>query len=163
VRVRSWARGDGRWPLCGFGSACACQLNFLESRYRDFTRKAAGKRQKHTLKAALEVAATLQASAKERFARPSPYATDPSVNALNQGKFRGQKRLSYPSKHAVLGGAAVAVLRHYEPAREPEYRWMAEEIDFSRLYAGGHYLSDLTAGAFLGTAIGDYELRRAPA
>ena len=40
---------------------------------------------------------------------------------------------------------------------------MADEIDFSRLYAGGHYLSDLTAGAFLGTAIGDYTLRRGAA
>jgi membrane-associated phospholipid phosphatase len=40
---------------------------------------------------------------------------------------------------------------------------MADEIDFSRLYAGGHYLTDLTAGAFLGTAIGDYALHRATA
>jgi hypothetical protein len=94
--------------------------------YRDFAPKALSKRQKHTHKAALALAATLQASAKERFARPSPYVTDPSVNALNQAKFMGQKRLSYPSMHAVLGVAAVAVLRHYEPAREPEYRWMAD-------------------------------------
>jgi hypothetical protein len=43
---------------------------------------------------------------------------------------------------------------------DARYRWMADEIDFSRLYAGGHYLSDLTVGAFLGTAIGDFELRR---
>ena len=34
---------------------------------------------------------------------------------------------------------------------------------FVALYAGGHYLSDLTAGAFLGTAIGDYALHRAAA
>ena len=29
------------------------------------------------------------------------------------------------------------------------------------MYAGGHYLTDLTAGAFLGTLIGDYERRKA--
>ena len=89
--------------------------------------------------------------------------TDPTVNALNQAKFKGKTRLSYPSKHAALSAAAVAVLRHYEPSREGEYRWMADQVDFSRLYAGGHYLSDLTAGAFLGTAIGEYSLHRAAA
>lgn len=150
VAAASWLEQHGKkqvWKLYGH-------------QYRDFAPKAPGNREKQTLKSALKLAATLQATAKDRFARPSPYVTDPSVNALNQAKFTGQKRLSYPSKHAVLSAAAVAVLRHYEPARESEYRWMADEIDFSRLYAGGHYLTDLTAGAFLGTAIGDYELHR---
>jgi membrane-associated phospholipid phosphatase len=150
VAAATWLEQHGKkqvWKLYGH-------------QYRDFAPSAPGTREKQTMRAALKLAAALQASAKDRFARPSPYVADPSVNALNQAKFQGQKRLSYPSKHAVLGAAAVAVLRHYEPAREPEYRWMADEIDFSRLYAGGHYLSDLTAGAFLGTAIGDYELHR---
>lgn len=150
VAAATWLEQHGKkqvWKLYGH-------------QYRDFAPSAPGKREKQAMKAALKLGAALQASAKDRFARPSPYVTDPSVNALNQAKFKGQTRLSYPSKHAVLAAAAVAVLRHYEPAREPEYRWMADEIDFSRLYAGGHYLSDLTAGAFLGTAIGDYELHR---
>jgi membrane-associated phospholipid phosphatase len=153
VAAATWLEQHGKkqvWKLYGH-------------QYRDFAPKTTGKREKKTLKAALSLAGTLQATAKNRFARPSPYVTDPSVNALNQAKFKGRTRLSYPSKHAVLSGAAVAVLRHYEPAREPEYRWMADEIDFSRLYAGGHYLTDLTAGAFLGTAIGDYALHRATA
>jgi hypothetical protein len=153
VSAATWLEQHGKkqvWKLYGH-------------QYRDFAPKARGKRQKQTLKTALTLAEQLQAATKSRFARPSPYVTDPTVNALNQAKFKGKTRLSYPSKHAVLGAAAVAVLRHYEPAREPEYRWMADEIDFSRLYAGGHYLSDLTAGAFLGTAIGDYELHRAAA
>jgi membrane-associated phospholipid phosphatase len=153
VGAASWLEQHGKkqvWKLYGH-------------QYRDFAPKAPGKRQKTTLKSALAFGEQLQASAKDRFARPSPYVTDPSVNALNQAKFKGQTRLSYPSKHAVLSATAVAVLRHYEPSREPEYRWMADEVDFSRLYAGGHYLSDLTAGAFLGTAIGDYELHRAAA
>jgi hypothetical protein len=150
VKAAGWLEQHGKkqvWKLYGH-------------QYRDLAPPALGKREKQTLKAALALAEQLQASTKDRFARPSPYVTDPSVKALNQAKFKGQKRLSYPSKHAVLSATAVAVLRHYEPARGPEYRWMADEIDFSRLYAGGHYLSDLTAGAFLGTAIGDYELQR---
>jgi len=153
IAAATWLEQHGKkqvWKLYGH-------------QFRDFAPKATGKREKKTLKAALALAATLQATAKNRFARPSPYITDPSVNALNQARFKGKTRLSYPSKHAVLSGAAVAVLRHYEPAREPEYRWMADQIAFSRMYAGGHYPSDLTAGAFLGTAIGDYVLHRAAA
>lgn len=151
IAAATWLEAHGKkqlWKLYGH-------------QYRDFAAKAPGKRQKHVLKAALALAGTLQASAKDRFARPSPYVTDPSVHALNQAKFAGQKRFSYPGKHAVLAGAGLAVMRHFEPSREGEYRWMADEIAFSRLYAGGHYLSDLTAGAFLGTAIGDYALHRA--
>jgi hypothetical protein len=153
VRAATWLEQHGKkqiWKLYGH-------------QYRELTTTAAGKREKQTLKTALALAERLQAATKTRFARPSPYVTDPTVNALNQAKFKGKTRLSYPSKHAVLSGAAVAVLRHYEPSRGSEYRWMADEIDFSRVYAGGHYLSDLTAGAFLGTAIGDYELHRAAA
>jgi membrane-associated phospholipid phosphatase len=153
VRAATWLERYGKkqiWKLYGH-------------QYRDLAPAASGKSEKQALKTALSLAAQLQAAAKAHFARPSPYVTDPTVHALNQAKFKGRTRLSYPSKHAVLSAAAVAVLRHYEPSREAEYRWMADEIDFSRLYAGGHYLSDLTAGAFLGTAIGDYELHRAAA
>jgi len=116
---------------------------------------------KQALKDALDLGATLQAAAKTRYDRPSPYQADPSVNALNQAKFAGQTRQSYPSKHTVLAGAALALLGPLQPHRTDEYDWMADEIAFSRMYAGGHYLSDLTAGAFLGTLIGDYELRKA--
>src|SRR3954454_18726570 len=128
VAAATWLEQHGKkqvWKLYGH-------------QFRDFAPKATGKREKKTLKAALALAGTLQATAKNRFARPSPYITDPSVNALNQAKFKGKTRLSFSSQHAVLSGAAVAVLRPYEPAREPEYRWMADEIAFSRLYAGGH-------------------------
>jgi membrane-associated phospholipid phosphatase len=153
VTAATWLEQHGKkqvWKLYGH-------------QYRDFAPPARGKQQKLALKAALAFGEQLQAAAKTRFARPSPYVTDPSVHALNQAKFKGRTRLSYPSKHAVLSAAAVAVLRHYEPSRAGEYRWMADEVDFSRLYAGGHYPSDLTAGAFLGTAVGDYELHRAAA
>ena len=115
---------------------------------------------KQALNDALDLGATLQAVAKTRYGRPSPYQADPSIHALNQTKFAGQARQSYPSKHTVLAGAALAVLGPLQPHRTGEYDWMADEIAYSRLYAGGHYLSDLTAGAFLGTLIGDYERRK---
>jgi membrane-associated phospholipid phosphatase len=116
---------------------------------------------KTALKDALTLGGTLQLAAKTRYARPSPYVTDPSLHALNQARFSGQSRQSYPSKHTVLAGAALAILGPLEPHRVAEFDWMTDEIAYSRMYAGGHYLSDLTAGAFLGTAIGDYERRKA--
>ncbi len=116
---------------------------------------------KKALEDALDLGATLQASAKVSYGRASPYQADPSINALNQAKFAGQARQSYPSKHAVMAGAALALLEPMEAHRSGEFEWMADEVAFSRLYAGGHYLSDLTAGAFLGTLIGDYERRKA--
>jgi hypothetical protein len=124
-----------------------------------------GKPRETKVKAALNDAfalgATLQAAAKTRYGRPSPYVADPSLRGLNQARFSGQTRQSYPSKHAVYTGAALALLDPLEPHRVPEFDWMADEIAYSRLYSAGHYLSDLTAGAFLGTLIGDYERRKA--
>lgn len=116
---------------------------------------------KQALDASFNLGSTLQAIAKTRYARPSPYQADPSVNALNQTKFTGQVRQSYPSKHTVYAGAALAILEPLDPHLQSEYDWMIDEIAFSRMYAGGHYLSDLTAGATLGTLIGDYERRKA--
>jgi membrane-associated phospholipid phosphatase len=83
------------------------------------------------------------------------------LHGLNQARFAGQTRQSYPSKHTVDAGAALAILAPLEPHRVPEFDWMADEIAFSRLYGACHYLSDLTGGAFLGTLIGDYERRKA--
>jgi membrane-associated phospholipid phosphatase len=117
-------------------------------------------RAKAALKAAMDLGGTLQAAAKVRYGRPSPYVSDPAVRGLNAARFSGQARQSYPSKHTVLAGAALAILEPLEPHRAAEEQWMAEEIAFSRLYGGGHYLSDLTAGAFLGTLVGDYERRK---
>jgi membrane-associated phospholipid phosphatase len=116
---------------------------------------------KAALGASMDLGAKLQAVAKVRYGRPSPYVSDPSVRGLNAAKFDGKTRQSYPSKHAVLSGAALALLDPLEPHRAAEFQWMADEIAYSRLYGAGHYLSDLTAGAFLGTLIGDYERRRA--
>lgn len=113
------------------------------------------------LKQAFALGGRLQAAAKQRYARPSPYVADPTVHALNQARFAGQLRQSYPSKHTVDAGAALAILDPLAPHLVPEFDWMADEVAFSRLYAGGHYLSDLTAGAFLGTLIGEYERRKA--
>jgi hypothetical protein len=57
----------------------------------------------------------------------------------------------------VYAFTALTVLSHANPPRAAEYTRMADEVAYSRLYMAGHYRSDLTAGAFLGDLIGDYE------
>lgn len=112
-------------------------------------------RAKAAFKASYKLANALTASGKVRFARPSPYITDPTLHALNQQRFA--KKFSYPSKHSVIAFAVVPLLTRLEPHRASEYRWMADEVSYSRTYAGGHYPSDIAAGAYLGTLISEYE------
>jgi hypothetical protein len=39
-----------------------------------------------------------------------------------------------------------------------QYRWMEDEIDWSRIYMAGHVPSDITGGALLGDMVGEYFL-----
>ena len=119
------------------------------------------KRAKVALKAALALGSTLTGTAKAQVKRPSPYEVDPRLAAVNKAKFNGQVRYSFPSKHDVLEFAALVVLDRVDPRRSSEFRWMADQVSYSRLAGGGHYPSDLAAGAYLGTLVGHYELRRA--
>lgn len=125
--------------------------------YQDLVRPATGDRVKKQFKATYELAKLIAADGKVRFSRPSPYIVDPTLHGLNQGRFT--KKFSYPAKHALISFALGGLLAHYEPHRAPEYRWMADEISYSRMYAGGHYPSDIAAGAYLGTLLQQYELR----
>ena len=60
---------------------------------------------------------------------------------------------SYPSEHAVVAGAASEVLAYLFPAQAQFYRSKAEEAARSRVVAGVHYSSDVTAGLELGRAV----------
>lgn len=121
--------------------------------------KPAASRAKEVFTMSYLLANALAKTGKARFARPSPYITDPTLHALNQQRFA--KKFSYPAKHAVIAFALAPLLTRLEPHRAAEYRWMADEIAYSRLYAGGHYPSDIAAGAYLGTLVSEYE-RRVP-
>lgn len=128
--------------------------------YAQLTGTPQGKQAKALLKATLKAAQQAQATLKTRFARPSPYITDPTLGALNQDRFA--KKLSYPSKHATMAVAAVTILDRLEPLRAPEFERMLDEILYSRLYARGHYPSDLTAGERLGRLIADVAVHDSP-
>lgn len=122
--------------------------------YAQQVAKPQAKTAKAQFKHSLALANTLAADGKTRFARPSPYITDPALHALNQQRFA--KKYSYPAKHGVISFALAPLLARLEPHRAGEFRWMTDEVGYSRLYAGGHYPSDLAAGAYLGTLISDY-------
>jgi hypothetical protein len=59
---------------------------------------------------------------------------------------------SYPSEHAVLAGAATAVLKALYPA-DATIAGDAQQAASSRLYAGTNYPSDVAAGLALGEAV----------
>lgn len=118
--------------------------------------RAQAQHDKRVLAAALKLGKTMQAQLKDRFARPSPYITDPTLDAVNQGK--ATRKFSYPSKHAVMAVAAATVLDRLDPLRAPEIDAMLDQVLYSRLYARGHYPSDLAAGERLGRMIALYEL-----
>lgn len=112
-------------------------------------------RAKAVFSADTALAKALTASAQARFGRQAPTVVDPS---LRKGAARKAK-LSYPSKHAVYVYSELAVLTALDPGRASEFRHTADEVAYSRLYAAGHYRSDLLAGALLGDLLGDYEVR----
>lgn len=113
------------------------------------------KQAKAAFKADTTLAKALTAAAQSRFGRQAPTVEDP---ALRQGAARKVK-LSYPSKHTVYVFSELALLTALDPGRAQDFRDMADQVAFSRLYAAGHYRSDLVAGAFLGDLLGDYEVR----
>jgi membrane-associated phospholipid phosphatase len=70
---------------------------------------------------------------------------------------------SYPSEHAAVAGAAAAVLSYVFPDRAAYFAQQAEAAAQSRLVAGVHFRSDVTAGLALGRAVGAMVVERAKA
>lgn len=117
-----------------------------------------GAAEKAELKAALKMAKTIsdQVAAEDR--QPAPYVLDPTLRPDKHIKPGTKGPYSYPSRHATLSATAVTYLGSLSPHRAEDYRWMRDEVLYSRLYMSGHVTSDITAGTLLGDLIGDYEL-----
>jgi undecaprenyl-diphosphatase len=81
--------------------------------------------------------------------RPRPFETIPQADKLI-GATVGQ---SMPSGHAATSFAGAVVLTYLLPRAAPFVFLLAVAIAFSRVYVGVHYLSDVLAGAALGTAV----------
>ena len=70
---------------------------------------------------------------------------------------------SYPAEHAVAAAAAAAVLSYLFPDRAAYFADKAEEAGRSRLLAGVHYPSDISAGLGLGRQVAARVIERAKA
>ncbi|HEV3097048.1 MAG TPA: phosphatase PAP2 family protein [Candidatus Dormibacteraeota bacterium] len=67
---------------------------------------------------------------------------------------------SYPSEHAVVAGAAVAVLSYLYPSEKTNWEALADEAGQTRVLAGVEYPSDVAAGRALGQAVGQKMIDR---
>ncbi|MFF7130649.1 phosphatase PAP2 family protein [Streptomyces sp. NPDC008240] len=117
-----------------------------------------GTAEKAELKAALKLAKTVSDQLAARDKQPAPFVLDPSLRPEKHIKPGARGPYSYPSRHATRAAAAVTFLTALSPHRAEDYRWMQDEVLYSRLYMAGHVSGDLTAGTLLGDLIGDYEL-----
>ncbi|MFF7974600.1 phosphatase PAP2 family protein [Streptomyces sp. NPDC007905] len=117
-----------------------------------------GKAEKAELKAALKLAKTVCDQLAARDKQPAPFVLDPTLRPEKHIKPGAKGPYSYPSRHAARSAAAVTFLSALSPHRAGDYRWMQDEVLYSRLYMAGHVSSDITAGTLLGDLLGDYEL-----
>ncbi|MGV9242546.1 phosphatase PAP2 family protein [Streptomyces sp. NPDC003710] len=125
---------------------------------RELTPTARGKTEKAELKAALKLAKTISDQLAAEDKQPAPFVLDPTLRPEKHIQPGAKGPYSYPSRHAARSAAAVILLSALSPHRAGDYRWMQDEVLYSRLYMAGHVTSDLTAGTLLGDLVGDYEL-----
>ncbi|MFE0509586.1 phosphatase PAP2 family protein [Streptomyces sp. NPDC058964] len=117
-----------------------------------------GKVEKAELKAALKLAKSISDQVAARDKQPAPFVLDPTLRPEKHIKPGAKGPYSYPSRHATRAAAAVTFLGALSPHRSADYRWMQDQVLYSRLYMAGHVTGDLTAGTLLGDLIGEYEL-----
>ncbi|MFI0774308.1 phosphatase PAP2 family protein [Streptomyces sp. NPDC021212] len=117
-----------------------------------------GTAEKAELKNALKLSKKITEELAARYKQPAPYVLDPSLRPEKHLKPGQKGPFSYPSRHAAKSGAAATYLSALAPRRAEDYRWMAAQIAYSRLYMAGHVPSDLLAGALVGDLVGDYVL-----
>ncbi|QTZ90063.1 phosphatase PAP2 family protein [Streptomyces auratus] len=123
---------------------------------RELLPKEQGSVEKAELKTALKLAKAITEKVAARDKQPAPYVLDPSLRP-DKHLTAGQKGpYSYPSRHAAKAAAAVTLLGDWSPHRAEDYKAMAAQVVYSRLYMAGHVPSDLTAGTLVGDLVGDY-------
>lgn len=95
---------------------------------------------------------------KDHFMRQRPHQVDPSLDAIDG--INHASGFSFPSGHAAVAHLSASLLASVDPEAADRYRHDAEQVAFSRNYAGVHFPSDVAAGAYIGTAIAEYVLQR---
>jgi membrane-associated phospholipid phosphatase len=87
--------------------------------------------------------------AKYTYFRIRPSQADPAIHLV----FALPNHPSYPSAHSCISAAAATVLGHIFPERQAEATDDMVQAGLSRMYAGIHYRTDITAGQTLGNSV----------
>lgn len=109
-------------------------------------------------KDAVTLASQVAAKAQTRLQLSAPYVTDPSLAPGLKIVKKGACPCSFPAPHAAVAAAARTLLGALQPASDGEYSWMQRQVDYSSLFLGHAYPSDLAGGTLLGDAVGEYVL-----
>jgi len=117
----------------------------------------AGDMRKADVKALLKLSKKASHQLSDNFAVSAPYVLEPAL-AHKKHKIINGCPCSYPSNHAAKAAAARTYLADFQPHLAAQYRWMEDEIDWSRIYMAGHVPSDISGGALLGDMVGEYFL-----
>jgi len=81
-------------------------------------------------------------------ARPRPFILIPDAHAMAI-----ENSSSFPSTHTIMAFMAAFILTKYFK-KGPLFFTLAALVGFSRVYIGVHFVSDVLAGAAIGTLIG---------
>jgi acid phosphatase (class A) len=94
--------------------------------------------------------------AKEHFARPRPFVSDPTIEiCVTDAKKRERltKSPSYPSGHAGFGWGHALVLAAMVPEKTDAILARGRAYGDSRMVCGVHYPSDIAAGRMTAAAV----------
>jgi hypothetical protein len=116
-----------------------------------------GDARKGELKKLLKLSKKASHRLSDRFAVSAPYVLEPRLAHKKHHVVDGCP-CSYPSNHAAKAAASRLYLSAHQPHMAGQYRWMEDEIDWSRIYMAGHVPSDISGGALLGDMVGEYFL-----
>jgi len=87
---------------------------------------------------------------KHIVARPRPFAILSDVNLL----IGAEKGFSFPSNHTAMAFMAATILSAFFGRWWGLFFGLAAAVGFSRVYIGVHFLSDVAAGAVIGSLVG---------
>ncbi|OLE64898.1 MAG: hypothetical protein AUG03_07360 [Acidobacteria bacterium 13_1_20CM_2_68_14] len=95
---------------------------------------------------------------KHLVGRPRPDVAGPSLAAMWPTFMRDID--SFPSGHAASVFAVATVFASFCPRLAGPLYTLAAAVSLGRVYLGRHYVSDIVAGAIIGTLVAVYLVRR---